>query len=141
MTLKLTAYVTFPKIFSGIGFRNLLSSLSKHVAISSIHIHTSDSVMKQPKHWTMNSQSCDLRTTSRSINILLFSSLFPDLRICWKWEEQLNKNCIKGEMEQKKPVLFIKEGTNPSNTSISHNTGLLYNSVCYYKVLHFQNKN
>jgi len=48
---------------------------------------------------------------------------------------------MNGETVQKKLALFIKEGMNPSNTLTSHNTGLLYNCVCYCRVLHFQNRN
>lgn len=78
-----TATVTFPKTGSGIGCLSLLRSLSKHVAINSMHIQTSGSVIKHPKHFTMYLQSCDFNTTSMSIIIRLLSSVFPDLRICW----------------------------------------------------------
>ena len=41
---------------SGIGCLTCFNSLSKQVAISSMHIQTSESVMKHPKHRTI---SCD----------------------------------------------------------------------------------
>lgn len=49
----LTASVILPKTCSGIGVRRRLSNLSKQVVISSMHIQTSASVIKQPRHCTM----------------------------------------------------------------------------------------
>lgn len=81
--IELTATVTLPSMGSGTGFLDNLSSLSKHIDISSMHIQTSGSRTKQPRHFTIYLQSCDLRTTSRSIRILLFSSALPVRRICF----------------------------------------------------------
>lgn len=74
--------MTLPRIRSGTGFLVSLSSLSKHMDISSMQIHTSGSRTKHPKHLTMYLQSCDFRTTSRSIRMRLFSSALPVRRIC-----------------------------------------------------------
>lgn len=78
----LTASVTCRRMDSLIGFWVRFWSLSKQVDISSMQIQTSASVMKQPRHWTMYGQSCDLRTTSKSIVILFVSSSLPVRRIC-----------------------------------------------------------
>lgn len=78
----LTASVTCLRIASAMGFCVRFVSLSKHVDMSSMQIHTSASVMKHPKHWTMYGQSCDFKTTSRSIVIRFVSSSLPVLRIC-----------------------------------------------------------
>ena len=99
---------------SGIGCLSCFRSLSKHVAINSIHIHTSESVMKQPRQRTISYtkmnyrcfeiclslehlkmltemcwkldvtlQSCDLRTTSKSMKMRFVSSWLPVRRICF----------------------------------------------------------
>ena len=105
---------TFPQICSGIGCLSCFRSLSKHVAINSIHIQTSESVMKQPRQRTISYtkmnyrcfeiclslehlkmltemcwkldvtlQSCDLRTTSKSMKMRFVSSWLPVRRICF----------------------------------------------------------
>lgn len=79
---ELTATVTLPRIDSGIGWCDFLVSLSKQDDINSIQIHTSASVIKQPRHCTMYGQSWDLSTTSISIIIRFSSSELFVRRIC-----------------------------------------------------------
>lgn len=85
---ELTATVILPRIGSGTDRPDFLVSLSKHVDINSIQIHTSASVIKHPMQWTMYGQSCDFSTTSISMMIRFSSSWLFVRRICWKLREK-----------------------------------------------------